>query len=242
MKTISLYALVTTVLLVIIIGCSSGGGESSFRVSYDFGALDKVAIVAVEGSVKSDLARDQIADIFAMELLRKGYAPISRAQVKALLKERQLESASLTTVEAASEAGLILDVPVVLVADIPHFGKETSITAKMINVEDGSILWMGRGSAKTGGVLSAVSGIFTWGEVDTGPAIGGQEGRRATGTDEVLGGITDEVLGGPEVPAMIRPAFGGPAVGVLSPKEAKKTQEIIAKMCKSLPAKSRGKR
>ena len=229
MKTISMYALVTTVLLFIIIGCSSRGGESSFRVSYDFGALDKIAIVAVEGSVKSDLARDQIADIFAMELLRKGYAPISRAQVKALLKERQLESTSLTTVEAASEAGLILDVPVVLVADIPHFGKETSITAKMINVEDGSILWMGRGSAKTEGVLSAISGFFTWAEVDTSPAIGGQEGPGAAGTDEVLGEIADEVL-------------GGPAAGVLSPKEAKKTQKIIETMCKSLPTKPGGKR
>jgi len=226
-----MYALVTTVLLVIIIGCSSGGGESSFRVSYDFGTLDKVAIVAIEGSVKSDLARDQIADIFAMELLRKGYAPISRAQVKALLKERQLESTSLTTVEAATEVGLILDVPVVLVADIPHFGKETSITAKMINVEDGSILWMGRGSAKTKteGVLSAIFGSFTRAEVDAGPAIGGPEGPRTAGTDEILGEIADEIL-------------GGPAAGVLSPKEAKKTQKIIAKMCKSLPAKPGGKR
>ena len=219
MKTISLYALVTTVLLVITIGCSSGGGESSFRVSYDFGALDKVAIVAVEGSVKSDLARDQIADIFAMELLRKGYAPISRAQVKALLKERQLESTSLTTVEAATEAGLILDVPVVLVADIPHFGKETSITAKMINVEDGSILWMGRGSGKTGGTLAAIFGIFT----------GDNDGSAASGKEaEMLGGITGEVL-------------GGVTGGVLSLQEAKEARKVVKRMCRSLPLKPAGK-
>ena len=217
MKTISVYALVTTVLLVIIIGCSSGGGESSFRVGYDFGTLDKVAIVAVEGSVKSDLARDQVADIFAMELLRKGYAPVGRAQVKALLRERELESTDLTTVEAATETGLILDVPVVLVIDIPHFGKKTSMTAKMINVEDGSILWMGRGSAKTKGILAAISGLFKLEEVDTGTGISGQE-------EEVLGGVAGDIL-------------GGPLGGVLSPEEAKKTQEIIETMCKSLPAR-----
>jgi len=222
MKTISMYALVTTVLLVIIIGCSSGGGESSFRVGYDFGALDKVAIVAVEGSVKSELAKDQVADIFAMELLKKGYAPVGRAQVKALLKERELESADLTTVEAATETGLILDVPVVLVVDIPHFGKETSMTAKMINVEDGSILWMGRGSAETKGILAAISGLFKLEEVDSGAGIGSQG-------DEILSGVAGNIL-------------GGPVSGVLSPEEAKKTQEIIETMCKSLPARPVAKR
>ena len=217
MKTISVYALVTTVLLVIIIGCSSGGGESSFRIGYDFGALDKVAIVAVEGSVKSEQARDQVADIFAMELLRKGYAPVGRAQVKALLKERELESADLTTVEAATETGLILDVPVVLVINIPHFGKETSMTAKMINVEDGSILWMGRGSAETKGILAAFSGLFKLEEVDAGTGIGSQE-------DEVFSEVAGDLL-------------GGPIGGVLSPKEAEKMQKIIETMCKSMPAR-----
>lgn len=217
MKTISFYALVTTVLLAIIVGCSSRGGESSFRVGYDFGTLDKVAVVAVEGSLKSDVARDQVADIFAMELLRKGYAPVGRSQVKALLKERKLESADLATVEAATEAGMILGVPAVLVIEIPHFGKETSITAKMINVEDGSILWLGRGSGKGKGFLSTISGAFKLEEPKTGAGIGGQE-------EEVLAGVAGEVL-------------GVPAGGVLSPEEAQKTQEIIQKMCKSLPKK-----
>jgi len=217
MKTISFYALVTTVMLTIIVGCSSRGGESSFRVGYDFGSLDKVAVVAVEGSVRSDLARDQVADIFAMELLRKGYAPVGRAQVKAFLKEQKLESADLTTMEAATEAGMILGVPAVLVIEIPHFGEETSITAKMINVEDGSILWLARGSGKGKGFFSTISGAFKLEEPKTSVGIGGQK-------EEVLTGVAAEVLGGPEG-------------GVLSPEEAKKTQEIIQKMCKSLPKK-----
>jgi hypothetical protein len=216
MKTISAYAFVTTVLLVII-GCSSGGGESSFRIGYDFERLDKVAIVAVEGSVRSEQARDQIADFFAMELLRKGYAPVGRAQVKALLRERQLESTDLATIKGATETGLMLDVPAVLVADIPYFGKETSMTTKMINVEDGSIIWMARGSAKGKGIMASISGLFKLEEVETGAGIGGQE-------DELFGEIAGDVL-------------GGPTVGVLSPEEAKKIREIIKTMCKSLPAR-----
>ncbi len=217
MKTISMYALIATVLFVII-GCSSGGGgESSFRIGYDFERLDKVAIVAVEGSVRSELARDQIADFFAMELLRKGYAPIGRAQVKALLRERELESTELATVKGATEAGLMLDVPAVLVADIPYFGKETSITAKMISVEDGSIIWMARGSAKGKGVLASISGLFKMEDVETGASIGGRE-------DELFGEITGDVL-------------GGPTVGVLSSEEANRIREIIKTMCKSLPGR-----
>jgi hypothetical protein len=222
MKTISVYALVTTVLFVII-GCSPrGGGESSFRIGYDFESLDKVAIVAVEGSVRSELARDQIADFFAMELLRKGYAPIGRAQVKALLRERDLESIDLATVKGATETGLMLDVPAVLVADIPYFGKETSMTAKMINVEDGSIIWMARGSAKSKGTLASISGLFKLKDVDADAGFGGQE-------NELFGEIAGDVL-------------GGPTVGVLSPKEAREIREIVKTMCKSLPAKPARKR
>jgi hypothetical protein len=223
MKTISVYALVTTVLFFII-GCSSGGGgESSFRIGYDFEGLDKVAIVAVEGSVGSEQARDQIADFFAMELLRKGYAPVGRAQVKALLRERELESTDLATIKGATEAGLMLDVPVVLVADIPYFGKEqTSMTAKMINVEDGSIIWMARGSAKAKGIWASISGLFKLEEAETDTGFGGQE-------DELFGEIAGDVL-------------GGPTDGVLSPKEAKEIREIIKTMCKSLPARPARKR
>lgn len=221
MKTISVYALIATVLFVII-GCSPGGGESSFRIGYDFERLDKVAIVAVEGSVGSELARDQIADFFAMELLRKGYAPVGRAQVKALLRERQLESTDLATIKGATETGLMLDVPAVLVADVPYFGKEISMTAKMINVEDGSIIWMARGSTKGKGIWASISGLFKLKEVETGAGFGGQE-------NALFGEIAGDVL-------------GGPTVGVLSPEEAKRIREIVKTMCKSLPARPARKR
>jgi len=210
MKIVSVWALLIAVLL--IGGCSSG--ESFFRASYDFSALDKVAIVAIEGTVKSEPARNQIADFFAMELLKKGYAPVRRSQVKALLKEEELELADLTTAEGATITGEILDVPVVLVADIPHFGREISMTAMMIDVKDGSVLWMGRGSGQTGGALAAIFGIFS-GD-DDGSAVSGKEA-------EMLGGIPGEVL--------------GVTGGVLSLQEAKEARKVVKRMCRSLPLK-----
>jgi hypothetical protein len=215
MKIVSVWALLIAVLL--IGGCSSG--ESFFRAGYDFSALDKVAIVAIEGAVKSEPARNQIADFFAMELLKKGYAPVRRSQVKALLKEEELELTDLTTAEGATITGEILDVPVVLVADIPHFGREISMTATMIDVKDGSVLWMGRGSGKTGGTLAAIFGFFS-GD-DDGSAVSGKEA-------EMLGGIPDEVL-------------GGVTGGVLSLQEAKEARKVVKRMCRSLPLKPASK-
>ena len=55
---IVVYTLAIAVLL--IGGCSSQ--ESSFRIGYDFSTVDKVAVVAIEGTVRSEVAKNQIAD------------------------------------------------------------------------------------------------------------------------------------------------------------------------------------
>ncbi|UCE50674.1 MAG: hypothetical protein JSW47_11010 [Phycisphaerales bacterium] len=202
---------VTEILAIIILligGCMSPQ-ESSSRVGYDFTAVDKVAIVAVEGALKSEVAKDQIADFFSIELLEKGYAPIGRDQVRAQLREQEPEDQDLMTVEKAVDVGLILDVPVVLAIQIPHFGEEITMTAKMINVEDGSTLWL---ASESGRGKKAVSDMFSF-----------SRGRR--GDDSLL----NNVMPGP-------PMSTGPNLLPLTPEEARKAQDIIKSMCKSLPA------
>ncbi|MHC4556271.1 MAG: hypothetical protein ACYTFW_04215 [Planctomycetota bacterium] len=202
---IAVYILTIAVLL--IGGCNSSH-ESSSRTGYDFSSVEKVAIVAVEGAVKSEAARDQIADFFAMELLKKGYAPMGRAQVRTLLGEQEVESEDLIVTEGTIEVGQVLNVPAVLTIKIPHFGEQISITSQMIDVEDGSILWLASGSGKSGRSLSDFFGF----NKDSG-GLGSEDGA-------LLGGV----MGG----------MGGQA---LSPQEAKKTQRIVKKMCRSLPSK-----
>jgi len=145
---------ILAIAVLAIAGCISSGEKSSYRTGYDFAGVTKVAIVAVEGVVPSELARDQIADFFAIELLENGYAPMGRAQVRALLAEQEADVEDLTTPEGAVEAGLILDVPAVLTIRIPHFGEEISITGTMIDVEDRSMLWIATGSGRGAGGFS----------------------------------------------------------------------------------------
>jgi hypothetical protein len=217
MKIVSVCAAVITVML--IGGCSSG--ESYAKAGYDFTKLDKVAVVDVQGDINSEPAKNQIADFFAMELLKKGFAPVERAQVQTLLKEHQFQVSGLTSSEGAARAGKILNVPAILVVNIPNFGEEMSMTAKMINVEDGGILWMGSGSGRTGTLLSTIFGTAA------GAGAGAAAGKAVGGNDSTaIGAVAGGVL-------------GGVTGHELSPQKAEKAQEIIKKICKSLPSRLR---
>ena len=127
-------------------GCVST--EGYFRQDFDYNDTDTIAVIDVLGPVGGEAARNQIADFFAMELLKKGYSPIERAQVHVLLKEQEFQASGMTPTEDAARAGRILNVPVVLIVNVPEFGEDISMTAKMVDVEDGSILWMASGKAK----------------------------------------------------------------------------------------------
>jgi hypothetical protein len=209
MKNVYISMLVLPV--VILSACSSG--ESYFRTGYDFSSIRKIAVVDVVGPVGGDAAKNQISDFFIIELLKKGYAPIERVQVQSLLKEQEFQASEITVAEGAARAGKILNVPVVLVVNVPEFNDKISITAKMVDVEDASILWLASGSGKSSELLSTIAGAVLG--AGAGIAVSGED-------DEVIGGTVGGVL-------------GGTAGHILSPQKAEKTKEIIKKMCQSLP-------
>jgi len=206
---------IITILLTGIIfiagGCSSGQG--SFRAGYDFSSIDKIAIVEVTGYFKKEGVRNQIASFVEMELLQRGYAPVERARVQALLDEQEFQASEITTAADAVKAGQILNVPVVLMVDVPEFGEDINITAKMLDVKDGSILWVGSGTGRTGKILTtalaATAGAIAGAAVDS--------DNKTTGA--VIGGV-----------------LGGAAGYTLSPQAAEKVKKVIKKMCDTLPS------
>ncbi len=205
---IVVYMLVIAILFAG--GCSSGRAQSFSRVGYNFSTIDKAAIVAVEGTLRSESARNQIADLFAMELLKKGYAPKERSSVAAVLREQGFQASELITEAGAAEAGKILNVPAVLIINVPHFGDEIFISAKMVDIEDSSILWLGSGTGKIGGFGSL------WG---AGASVSSED-------DALFGGIG--IAGG---------VLGGAEDLPLSPQEIERAQRIIRRMCSTLPSR-----
>lgn len=198
-------------LMLCAAGCVST--EGYYRQDFDYNDTDTIAVIDVIGPVGGEAARNQIADFFAMELLKKGYSPIERAQVHVLLKEQEFQASGMTRTEDAARAGRILNVPVVLIVNVPEFGEDVSMTAKMVDVEDGSILWMASGKAKGGKFLGTLFGA-TAGAI-AGYAVTGEN-------DKVIGSVAGGVL-------------GGAAGNLLAPDEAEKVLEITQKMCETMP-------
>jgi len=153
-----------------------------------------------------------------MELLKKGYSPVERAQVENLLEEQKFQLSDVTSQEQIAQAGKILNVPAVIVINIPNFKEEISMTAKMIDVQDASIIWIGNGSGTTGRTIATIVGA----------AAGAGAGVVAAGeNNQAAGGIIGGVL-------------GGAAGQALSPQQAQKTQEIVQFMCINFPYRTAG--
>lgn len=213
MRTVGAGISLLAALALLLGGCTTS--ESYYRKGYDFYQIDKIAVVDVIGPVGSEAAKNQIADFFVMELLKKGYSPIERAQVQILLNEQKFQSSDVTSREEVAKAGEILNVPVILYVNVPKFREEITISAKMVDVEDGSILWMGTGTGTTGKTLTTIMGAAG------GAIIGGT----VTGHDDrVIGAIGGGVL-------------GGAAGALLSPQTEQKVRSIIEEICESLPSR-----
>jgi hypothetical protein len=213
MRTL-LACLLTVVVLVC--GCATQVGESQGRVGYDFSKVDKVAVLDVTGAA-NEAVKNQIGDFFVLELLKKGYAPVERQRVQELLKEQQFQTTTgITSTEDAVKAGRILNVPAVVLVSIPDNEEEVSMTAKLVCVEDGSILWQATGYGKKntwmGTILGAVAGAAG------GAAIGNTGGHDGA----VIGGVAGGVV-------------GGMAGQTLTPQQAEQIQKIVKEMCKQMP-------
>jgi hypothetical protein len=215
-------ACICTLLAAVLVGgCATGKGESYSKVGFNFASLDKVAVLDVSGSVRGDAVKDQIASFFEMELLKKGYTPVERSQVQKILKEQEFQASGITSDADAVKAGHILNVSAVMLVNIPVIKEEINMTAKMIDVQDGSILWIGTGSGTTGKTFSTILGAAA------GAAAGAVIAGGDTG-DRVAGGIIGGVL-------------GGVAGQALSPQQANQVRKIVDKVCASLPARFSGR-
>ncbi len=196
-------------------GCSSSEGESYATAGYDFSSLDKVAIVEVTGKVYGETAKNEIGNMFTMELMKRGYAVIERSKVQSVLKEQEFQASEITTDEGAARAGKVHNVPAVMLINVPKYKSKMEMSAKLIDVEDATILWIGTGTGNTG------KGLATF----VGAAAGAAAGAVLAGGDS-----DDRVVGG-----VIGGVVGGVAGNALSPDQKKVFKKVVKKVCDSLP-------
>jgi len=205
-------AVLAAALVACALGCASG--ESYVKPGYDFGRMQRVAIVAIESRVHSQVLRNEISDYMAYQFFQRGYTMVERSQIQQVLKEHDFEHSGVTTPEDAVVEGRILNVDGVIIVNMPEFGDYISMTAKMLDVETGEIVWMGQGSGSTGEPLATVGGAVLGGVA--GVAMGGNHSGR------VVGGIAGGVL-------------GGVAGHALSPAATTQVRRVIEQVCQRLP-------
>ncbi len=217
-------AIVISVMLGLLVtlmagGCAQEQGESVALAGYDFGSIDKVAVLSPGGNIYGEAVKDQIVSFFVMELTRKGYACIERNKITAIEKEQDFQASDTTSSQGAARIGEILNVPVVMMVNIPEFeAKHMSLNARLVRVEDGTILWTGEGSGKTGKGLSTIFGA----------AVGAAAGAVLAGGDS-----DDRLIG-----AVAGGALGAVAGNAMSPEKAEQVKKIIKeKVCKGLPSR-----
>ena len=78
------------VVLAALTACSSG--SSYVRSGYNFNSVGKVAVI-VSMNVGSPAQQQEVADLFAMQVLRKGYDVIDRANIADLANEAAFQTA-----------------------------------------------------------------------------------------------------------------------------------------------------
>jgi hypothetical protein len=216
MKKCLMLVSLLSICALFIGGCASG--SSTARMDYDFKQVYKIAVVDVLGPLGNEGAKNQLADIISMQLLKKGYAPIERAQVVTILNEQKFQRDQNSTPESqAVSAGKIMNVPTVVIVNVTEFDDEISMSIKMLDVQDGSILWVGSGSGSHSKLLGTILG-----------AAAGAGGGVLLGGDSNSGKIAGGVIGG---------VAGGVLGNMLTPEQAKAAEEIVKKICKDMPSR-----
>jgi hypothetical protein len=154
-----------------------------------------------------------------MELLKRGYNVVERTQVQKILNEQGFQTSGATSALDPAEMGRILNVAAILIVNVPQLGEHISMTAKMVEVETGSIVWMGEGTGKAAGGVGTLTGALIG--AGAGAAIGHQ-------VDQGTGTTAGAIGGG---------LAGGAAGHVLEPTQAQALRKVIVNVASGIPRK-----
>jgi len=217
----SLGLLIT--LIALVAGCASVSGSGEYNRSYDFSTIERTAVVSVDG-IGGQAARDQVASMFNQAMLGRGYSPVERSQIKEVLSEQDFSRSDVTSASGAARAGEILNVDSVMLVNVPEFGDDMSMSAQMVDVQNGTILWSASGSARSGADMTRRAGQIL-GAIGGG-IIGAEVGSNG-GTGAIVGGVGGAV-------------GGGIAGDALSKQRQEQTAVLVDQLTQSLPTRNTG--
>lgn len=203
-------------VIILLSGCATTEGRGAAKANYDFSSLDRIAVITIEGRMDSEEAKQQLTDMINTELLAKGYSPVERQQMLGIMEERGFQSTELTDPVSLAK---MLNVSAAIIINVPRYQDEMAMSAKLISVTDGSILWSATGTASTGSSMNKVLGGLL------GAGAGGAGGTAVGGG---TGAVVEGVAGG----------AGGVLVGAaLTPQKEEQARKLITKLFETFPSR-----
>jgi len=147
--------------------------ENVTAANFDPKSVQKIAVL-VQAPTRHNLPREadrMIEDEFISVILGKGYSVASRSDVDAIAREIKFQQSGMTENDAA-RIGKMLNVPAVLLVNVTDYAVERTknapltalllspkgisffetravVGARLISVEKGEILWLGKHGAST---------------------------------------------------------------------------------------------
>jgi outer membrane lipoprotein SlyB len=204
-------------IVMVLAGCVTG--SSVVQPGYNFARIDRVAVVEVAGANNNKLAQNEVSDLLAMELFKRGFRVVERTQVESILEEQDFQATDLTSDARAAQLGRILNVDAAVIINVPEMDGTISMTAKMIDVETGELLWMGESALRAGQGISTVTGALV------GAAVGGVAGHQI---DDDKGSVVGAIAGG---------VAGGVVGHALEPTTRDALRKVVAKIAEGMPSK-----
>jgi hypothetical protein len=212
------------IVLFLLAGCASTTGSGQTKAGYDFSQIDRVGVVGVDGAGGggSEAAENQFAVMFNRLLMKKGYSPVERQQIREVIKEQEFQNSDMTRARNATAIGRILNVDAVVTINVPRYGDEMEMSIQMMDPESAAVIWTASGSGTTGmaGKAGALVGGITG-------AVAGSE----------LEGTAGAVAGGGA-----GAAAGGLTGKAMSPERQEQAAKLMNKLAETLPSATAGGR
>lgn len=153
----------TCIVLMLLIACVRAQTFTYVKPGVNFSKFKRVAVIRFECSQHS--IGQEVSDIMAMSFMKKNYTVVERSQLKSLIDENAIISAGLT--ESNRSSLKLAGINAVIVGSVtrydchpdkviaPLFGMyyvlptnscHVSVSIKMLDVQNGDILWAANGS------------------------------------------------------------------------------------------------
>jgi TolB-like protein len=217
-KTAMKSALIVVLLAALAAtGCSSTKADGVLNKNYDLSKVQRIAVVDGNNPTFKPETRQALVDSFQTQFMKKNWSVIDRSSIQKAVDELDFQNKDFTSPDERKQLGHILNVQGLVVVNVQTTGDDIALTAKLLDVESGEIIWSAQGEGNVNSGFSTAAGALLG--VAAGAAIGHNAGGNA-GIGAVAGGVG-----------------GGLAGRALSDSQVENARAMIQKVCETLPTR-----